>query len=273
MTVIATTRELGALGSEVAARVASELGLDVVHDELIERHLAERLHISVDLVRRFLEGEASLWERWKIDSRRVSQFTSAEILKLAQKGNVLIRGWGAAQLLRDVGHVLCVRVCAPMAFRVEVVKRRLRLDDDDAAAEREIERSDEAHERAVRAVFDADWRDPTGYALVLNTGQMEVETAADLALRLARRPRFAETPDSRQRLEDKLLLVRIREALSDGGAPGIGLDLQVDKGVVKATGTLVANENVEYALDIIRGVEGVREVQAEVHVVPFTYGA
>jgi osmotically-inducible protein OsmY len=168
--------------------------------------------------------------------------------------------------------VLCIRVCAPMPRRIEVVKRRLHLDDD-AAAAREIERSDEAHDRVVRAVFDADWREATDYALVLNTGQMEVATASELTLRLARTPRFAETPQSRQRLEDKLLIVRVREALSAGGAPGIGLDLQAEGGIVTATGTLVANENVDYALDIIRGVDGVREVRAEVHVVPFTYGA
>lgn len=272
MAVIATTRELGALGSEVAARVASELGIEVVHDDLVERHLAARLQLDEDLLRRYLEGEASLWERWRIDRRRVSQFTAAEILALAQKDNVLIRGWGAPQLLHDVGHVICVRVCAPMSFRIGLVKQRLKLAEDDDA-EREIERSDEAHERAVRDVVDADWRDPTGYALVLNTGRMSIETAAELLLQLARTPHFAATEESRQRLADKLLLARVREALSAAGAPAFGLEFEVEDGVVSAHGALVANESVDRTLDVIRGVEGVREVHAEVQVVPFGYGA
>lgn len=272
MTVIATTRELGALGSEVAARVAGELGLEVVHDELVERNLAERLQLDESLLRRFLEGEVSLWERWKIDRRRVSQFTQAEILTLAQKGNVLIRGWGAAQLLRDVGHVICVRICAPMTFRTATIRRRLRLDDD-AAAEREIERSDAAHERTVRPVYDADWRDPAAYALTLNTGHMSVEAAADLLVRLARRRRYEATPESRQRLEDKLLLARIRETLDAAGAPGLGLDIEVRSGAVTVAGALVANENAERLIEAIRDVEGVRSVENEMHIVPFNYGA
>ena len=272
MTVIATTRELGALGSEVAARVAGELGLEVVHDDLVERHLAERLQMDEDLLRRYLEGEASLWERWRIDRRRVSQFSAAQILALAQKGKVLIRGWGAPQLLRDVGHVICIRVCAPMSFRIGVVKQRLRLAEDDAA-QREIERSDEAHERAVRAALDADWRDPIGYALVLNTGRMSVETAAELVLQLARTPAFAETPETRQRLADRLLVARIREMLAARGVPDMGFELTADNGVVTVRGALVASENVGYILDTVREVEGVREVRDEVEVVPFGYGA
>jgi cytidylate kinase len=272
MTVIAMTREMGTLGKEVAARVAGELGLDVVHHEIVERHLAERLQLSESLVHRFLEGEASLWERWKIDRRRVSQFTSAEMLTLAKKGNVLIRGWGAAQLMRDIPHVLCVRVCAPMSFRVAEMRRRLHLDSD-AAAEREIERSDEAHDRTVQSVFNADWRNATGYALVLNTGRMSVETATEMLLHLARTPRFAETPESRQQLEDRLVLARVHDALGAAGAPGLGLDMDVRDGIVTVTGALVANENVEGLIELIRGVEGVRSVRNDVQIVPFNYGA
>lgn len=272
MTVIAMTREMGTLGKEVAARVAVALGLEVVHHEIVERHLAERLQVSESIVHRFLEGEASLWERWKIDRRRISQFTSAEILALARQGSVLIRGWGAAQLLRDIEHVICVRVCAPMDFRVAEMKRRLHLDSN-AAARREIERSDEAHDRTVRSVFNADWHSAESYALVLNTGRISVETASELLLQLARQPRYAETPESRQRLDDRLVLARVRDALGEAGASGLGLDIEVTDGVVVISGALVANENVERLIQTIRTVEGVRDVRNEVHVVPFNYGA
>ena len=83
MTVIAMTREMGTLGKDVAAGLAGKLGIEVVHHEIVERHLAERLQVSEGAVHRFLEGEASLWERWKIDSKRLSRFTAEEILQLA----------------------------------------------------------------------------------------------------------------------------------------------------------------------------------------------
>ena len=62
MTVIAMTREMGTRGKDVAAKLAHELELGVVHHELVEKHLAERLQLKESAVHRFLEGEASLWE-------------------------------------------------------------------------------------------------------------------------------------------------------------------------------------------------------------------
>ena len=49
----------------------------------------------------------------QIGSKRLARYTAEEILDLANRGNVLIRGWGACVVLRDVPHVVRVRVCAP----------------------------------------------------------------------------------------------------------------------------------------------------------------
>lgn len=108
-------------------------------------------------VHRFLEGEASLFERWKIDSKRLSRYTAEEILELALGGNVLIRGWGATYLLRSVPHVICVRVCAPMPFREQVLIQRLGVKDNLAATQREIERNDAAHNAIMKKLFGIDW--------------------------------------------------------------------------------------------------------------------
>ena len=63
MPVIAMTREMGSRGKDVALGVASRLGLEVVHHEIVERSVAERLDMPESSVHRFLEGQASLWER------------------------------------------------------------------------------------------------------------------------------------------------------------------------------------------------------------------
>src|SRR6185436_17401739 len=140
MAVIAMTREMGSLGKDVAAGLADQMGLTVVHHELVEHHLAERLGIKESAVHRYLEGEASLLERWKIDKQKLSRYTAEEILELAQKDNVVIRGWGAVAVLRAVPHVLRVRVCAPMPFRERVIMERLALKDA-SQARSEIEQS------------------------------------------------------------------------------------------------------------------------------------
>ena len=122
MTVIAMTREMGSRGREVALGLADRLGLKIIHHELVEQDLSERLNLPESAVHRFLEGDVSLFERWRIDRTRVSLYTKEEILELACRGNVLIRGWGAAQLLHSIGNVLCIRVCAPIRCREDACR-------------------------------------------------------------------------------------------------------------------------------------------------------
>ena len=65
----------------------------------------------------------------------------------------------------------------------------------------------------------------------------------------------------------------IREALGQRGIPDMGLEIRAADGVVTVQGALVANENIGHILDIVRQVDGVREVHDEVQIVPFGYGA
>ena len=151
MTVIAMTREMGSLGRDVALALAEELGLDLVQHQLVE-HVADKMHLRENSVNRFLEGKAGLLERWGIDEKELSLYTTEEILQVATRGNVLVRGWGATYVLRKVPHVLCVRICASEASRVAVLMRRIGIDDP-VVARKEILGSDAAHLRTMQHLF------------------------------------------------------------------------------------------------------------------------
>jgi cytidylate kinase len=256
MAVIAMTREMGSLGKDVAAGLAEQMGLTVVHHELVEHHLAERLGVKESAVHRYLEGEASLFERWKIDKQKLSRYTAEEILELAQKGNVIIRGWGATGVLRHLPHVLRIRVCADMAFRERVMMVRLGLTDA-TAARREIERSDAAHAGIVRGFFGVDWQNPLLYHLVVNTSGVPVETCVKIVRLLAERPEFQETEETRSALADKLIESRVRAALGDAFTTPVSIS--VVKGKVTLTGTTLSPVgNIE---ELVRAIPGVTEVE------------
>src|SRR5688572_27655269 len=144
MSVIAMTREMGSGGREVAQRVAEKLGLTVVLHHLVEHDIAEHLHVKESAVHHLLEGGATLLERLRTGNKRLARYTTEEILELANHGNVVIRGWGACLVLRDVPHVVRVRVCAPMEIRERAVMQRPGIKDR-SAARQEIEHNDAAH--------------------------------------------------------------------------------------------------------------------------------
>jgi cytidylate kinase len=271
MAVIAMTREMGTRGSAVAGALAERLGLNIIHHEIVEHDIAERSGMPESEVHRFLEGEASLLDRWRLDRKRMSRYTAQEILELAAKGNVLIRGWGATYLLKAVPHVLCVRVCAPLAFRETVLMERLGLKEA-AIARREILRSDAAHNRTMQSLFGIDWRDPLLYAIVLNTARIPVSDCANNIIQLVESVAFQETAHSRGVLMDELILARVRFALERRfGTTSMryGFEANVLGGKVILTGATTDEQLIVEAVRLLQGVEGVTGVTSRIEHIAF----
>lgn len=272
MPVIAMTREMGTRGGDVAAGLAERLGLAVIHHELVEHDIAERTGLAESEVHRLLEGEASLWERWKLDSQSVARYTAQEILELAAGGNILIRGWGATHLLKDIQHVVSVRISAPMAFREQVVMERLGFADA-GRARREIERNDAAHNGTMQRLFGIDhWGEPENFALVLNTAHVPVAACVDIIARVAELPAFRETERSRGALMDRLILSRARQAMDQRFGPRSlqnGFEVNVFGGKVLLTGASIDEHMIVDAIRLLQGVEGVKGVESKVAHVAF----
>lgn len=266
MAVIAMTREMATLGRDVAAGLAERLGLTVVHHELVAQDIAERSGLRESEVQRFLEGESTLLERWRVDRTRMSRYTAEEILELAVKGNVLIRGWGATYLLRSVPHVVCVRICAPMADRERVLMQRMGISDP-ATARREIERNDAAHNGTMQRMFGIDWTDPALYTLVLNTARIPVSDCVEHIVRVVESAPFQETEAARTALLDQLILSKVHSALDrrfGSTTLALGIEAEVLGGRVVLKGALSDQRMVAEAVRLMHTIPGVRGVESRI---------
>jgi cytidylate kinase len=263
------TREMGSGGREVAQRVADKLRLTLVLHHMVEHDIAEHLHVRESAVHHLLEGGATLLDRLQTGGKRLAHYTAEEILDLANQGNVLIRGWGACVVLREVSHVVRVRVCAPMEVREQAVMERSDVKYR-SAARREIERNDAAHRRALHNVYGFDREDPMLYDLVLNTERNSTETCAKLVCDLAESLEFRETDASRALLNDKALEAHVRIKLRERFGVGTGvssLEAKADGGRIVLTGMAIHSALVEDASKLAGEVSGVKEVQNRMVVV------
>ena len=262
MTVIAMSQEMATLGKDVALGICEELGLQQVRHEVGDV-VAGRMHVKKSLIRRIREGKAGKVEKWAADEKTISIFTAEEVYDLAVKGNVLIRGWGATMLLGGVPHVPRIRVCAPMALRIQRLMERLETDDEDLAR-REIEIDDAARAARIGEHFNVTWGDPAFYDLTINTERMPVGTAVDQVVALARSPAFQETPQSRQHLEDLAVQARARAALrADPRTAGIDIVCDVKAGAVTLRGIVVDDHEKKLTEEVVARLPGVKSVQDE----------
>jgi cytidylate kinase len=270
MPLIAMTREMGSLGNEVAQGVAEALGLEVTHHEIID-NLADKMRVRKSHVVRLLDGKASLLERLTSDRTSLAIYTEDETYNLAQhNGGAVIRGWGATHLLRPISHAICVRVCAPVETRVKRMKERLQTDDEDAVR-KEIALSDEAHSAIMRRHFRVDWKEAEHYDLTLNTERVSVKECIEEVLQLVRDPAFAETPESRSKLDNLSLVAHVRGALhGDRRTRSARITIQADAGRVTLSGIVEGDVELDALSAAAAGVKGVKEVENKVkHARPF----
>ncbi len=253
MTVVAMTREMGADGRDVAARLAEKLGTEVVHHEIIEP-LADKLRLRKSHVVRLMEGKASMLERLTADHTSMSIFTAEETVEMVgkQPHGTVIRTWGATHLLRPIPHIITVRVCSPLELRVDRMMKRLDTKDRDFAAA-EIHMSDEAHAAILKRHFGVDWQDASGYDVVLNTERVPVDECVNQIQGLLKERAFQETDMSRKAFSDLSLEVRVTSLLRADKSTAkfrIGVKAGASENSVSLYSKGATDEEIEMAIPV-----------------------
>jgi CMP/dCMP kinase len=205
MAYITITRHYGAGGSEVGRRVAEQLGWTVVDNEFIGA-VAARAGVPAEAVAAHEERVASLLTRLaralavsspemfvplattdsEPDETTMVAVTERVIHEAAAGGRVVLVGRGGQALLAGAREqaALHVYVTAPRAERVRVIAARVAVPEAEAA--RLADTMDADRDRYVQRHYHRRRDDPANYHLVVNTGLLGYDGAADLVVAAAR---------------------------------------------------------------------------------------
>src|SRR5512137_95273 len=160
---ITVSRKMGTHGSDIAKRVASELGYRFYDTEAINQ-MAQELGVLDSI--RHIDGKTPPLLR-RIFSDRPAIYLErlySVIYELAKKGDAVFLGRGSHLLLRDFRCALHVWVTASPESRIRTLLDQ-GLTRETAA--RAIKRSDDERSAILKFAFGVDWEDPTRYDLVL----------------------------------------------------------------------------------------------------------
>ena len=208
MPVVTISRQYASGVADIAPRVAEQLDADCIDRQLIE-DVAQRLGVPEDLVsERDERGDTAIARL--VNALRVSypdasslpdlmeppgalpdlsnrayvQVVEQIIQEAARSENVVIVGRGSQFVLRNHPRALHVHVFAPFDVRVERVMSEQKLGRQDA--ERAVRDFDGARARYARHFYHTDWQLPQHYHLLINTGPIDREQAAELIVYAAR---------------------------------------------------------------------------------------
>jgi cytidylate kinase len=199
--LITISRQYGAGGSDLAARVAATLGWRVVDNELVER-VAARAGLTAEDVAQREERVSTFIERLartvvaatpelvvppeaggtaEVDLVRLTERVVEEV---AAEGRVVLVGRAAPAVLARERDAIHVKVVAPRDWRIRAVIERLGVPMEEAA--RLTEETDRNRARYHRQHYQRDWADPANYHLVLNTAALGLDGAAEVIVARAR---------------------------------------------------------------------------------------
>jgi len=263
MSIITISHEMGAGGPEIGQQVAEKLGYRYVDHELIS-DAAHRYGLLEEKLSHLDESKPSLFERFDAETRRYITVIQTALFEFAEQDRVVLMGRGGQWLLRGISHHLRLRIMAPFETRVKCLGAKLAGPMGEKASPRTvmemIRRDDTERAGRMRYLYEVDLSDPALYDLVINTENLTVPTAVELVVSAVGRPDLQTMPAGAQLVADRALASRVQVALATHPETRkYRITVEAKAGQLTLEGTAAMDE----ALDVARGVPGVRGVKAQ----------
>jgi cytidylate kinase len=266
MAIITVSRGSMSGGKAFAECLATTLGYPSLAREVLVQ-AAGKLGVSEEKLRGKIEKSARFWERMTSDRRVYLIALQSALADACMGGNLVYHGHAGHLLLKDLPNVLRVRLIAPMSARIREVMERQGLNYD--SAQDYIRLVDEERVRWTKFVYGLDWRDPRNYDLIINLGNITIDTACAMVAAAMKLPAYAVTEDLKKRLCDYALACRIRVALAANSKwRTIKFEVKADNGYVEVFGEVAtsgvlirqAGPSEDEIQTIAKTVEGVKGV-------------
>ncbi|MEO8138490.1 MAG: cytidylate kinase-like family protein [Gemmatimonadota bacterium] len=195
--LITISRQYGAGGSEVARLVADRLGWRVIDNEIIDR-VARRAGLTPEAVAEQDERVPGFVERLgralaassqeyavpelgvavRAEEPSLVRLTELVVQEVAAEGKVVLVGRAAPAVLGTAIDALHVKLIASRDFRIRFAQQAEHVDA--RTAEKLMDQTDAERARYHREHYGRDWDDPSHFHLLLNTGLLGLDGAAEV---------------------------------------------------------------------------------------------
>jgi len=206
MAIITISRGSYHRGREVAEKLAAKLGYECVSREIL-LEASQEFNIPEFKLVRAIEDAPRILQRFTKEKEKYVTYIRAALLKHAQKDNMVYHGLFGNFLLRDVPHVLKVRIVADLDARVAEEVERTGIPE--GRAREIITKDDEERRKWALHLYGADTWDATFYDLVIHLKSISIDDAVSLIIHVLGFPRFQTTPESKAIIDSLVEAMRL----------------------------------------------------------------
>jgi len=256
MSIITISRGSYSKGKEVAEKLAERLAYDCISRDILLEASNEFNIPEIKLIRA-LHDAPTVLERFTHGKVRYLSYLRSGLLNYVLKDNVVYHGLAGHYFLKDVPHVLKVRIIADIEDRVREEMKRENISEEEARYI--LKKDDEERRKWGMQVYGTDTWDSNLYDIVLHIGRITVDDAVDVLHNTVQKPAFQKSPASQKLLNDMALSAKVLSNLIQI-APDV--NVKSNDGVVVILNSAALTENVISEIKkIAETVEGVKEVE------------
>jgi cytidylate kinase len=262
MPIIIISRGSHTWGKEVAEKVAQKLGYDcVAREDLLES--SKQFNIPEIKLHRAIEETTSILDRFMRERKKEYLFfLQTAILKHVQKDNVVGHGYSGHLLIKDISHVIKVRINVALEDRIKLAMEREGMSWGQAF--RFLNKLDAQRKKWGQRIFGVDIWDSSQYDLVLQINKITVDDAVDIICHTAGLKNFQTTPESQKKMDDMVLAADVKFALFNA-RPDVEVLSKDGSVLVKARENGSADEEIiDDINEIILKIPGVKETNVQI---------
>jgi cytidylate kinase len=210
MPVITISRGSYSHGKAIAEMASEKMGYEcIARDVLLEA--SEEFHIEEIKLLHSIQDAPSILDSFSYGRERYISYIQAALLKHLQKDNVVYHGFAGHFFVKDIPHVLKVRIIADLEDRVKLVMERDGIERNKAL--RFIKNIDKQRGKWSRHLYGIDTSDSSLYDLVLHVHRISIEDAVDIIIHTVNLARFQTTPESQSAMDDLVIAAEAKAAL------------------------------------------------------------
>jgi cytidylate kinase len=264
MGIITISRGSYSKGSEIAEKLAGELGYECVSREVLLK-ASEDFNIPEVALNHAMRDAPSILDHIKFGKKKYIAFIRQAFLEYLQKDNIVYHGLAGQFFTTGITNVLKVRITANLEYRINVVMKRENVSKDQAR--QIVQNLDEARRKWSMYLYGIDTKAPELYDILLHVDCIQVDCAVDILSKISKGHGFQTTTESQNKLKDMLIAAQAYSLIVNN-FPKAKVVCKNGKVIISVESSLAAEKTLsEKFSKLIKNIDGVKEVIT--FVIPF----
>jgi cytidylate kinase len=210
MSIITISRGSYSHGKEIAEKVSKKLNYELISREIL-LEASQQFNVPEVKLLHAIKDSPSWLESITYGREKYIAYIQAAILRHFKKDNVVYHGFAGHFFVRNVPHVLKVRIIADMEDRAQLVMERDGISKDKAIEM--LTKLDEERRKWSRRLYGIDTFDPHLYDMVIRIRKIKVDDAVDIICHTVSLGAFKTTPESQKMMDNLAMAAEIKASL------------------------------------------------------------